>query len=70
VTDVETSSHKAVVKLSEPFLYESETYPLDAEAMESFLEAKKHLVPLQELYVVNDESGEFDQTALAIEHLR
>ncbi|XP_048403151.1 SHC SH2 domain-binding protein 1 isoform X1 [Stegostoma tigrinum] len=70
VTDVETSSHKAVVKLSEPFLYESEAYPLDAEAMESFLEAKKHLVPLQELYVVSDESGEFDQTALAIEHLR
>ncbi|XP_072374271.1 SHC SH2 domain-binding protein 1 [Scyliorhinus torazame] len=70
VTDVETSNHRAVVKLTEPFLYESETYPLDAEAMESFLEAKKHLVPLQELYVVSDESGEFDQTALAIEHLR
>ncbi|XP_041048692.1 SHC SH2 domain-binding protein 1 isoform X1 [Carcharodon carcharias] len=70
VIDVETSNHRAVVKLPEPFLYESETYPLDAEAMESFLEAKKHLVPLQELYVVCDESGEFDQTALAIEHLR
>ncbi|XP_078066380.1 SHC SH2 domain-binding protein 1 [Mustelus asterias] len=70
VTDVETSNHRAVVKLTEPFLYESETYPLDAEAMENFLEAKKHLVPLQELYVVSDESGEFDQTALAIEHLR
>ncbi|XP_067905465.1 SHC SH2 domain-binding protein 1 isoform X2 [Heterodontus francisci] len=70
VTDVETSSFRAVVKLKEPFLYESETYPLDAEAMESFLEAKEHLVPLQELYVVSDETGEFDQTALSIEHLR
>uniref|UniRef100_UPI00398F086C SHC SH2 domain-binding protein 1 isoform X2 n=1 Tax=Pristiophorus japonicus TaxID=55135 RepID=UPI00398F086C len=70
VTDVQTSNLSAVVKLGEPFLYESETYPLNTEAMESFLEAKEHLVPLQELYVVFDESGEFDQTALAIEHLR
>ncbi|XP_059849464.1 SHC SH2 domain-binding protein 1 isoform X1 [Hypanus sabinus] len=70
VTDVETSSLRAVVKLTEPFLYESETYSLNMEAMESFLEAKDHLVPLQELYLVFEESGEFDQTALAIEHLR
>ncbi|XP_072135755.1 SHC SH2 domain-binding protein 1 isoform X2 [Mobula birostris] len=70
VTDVETSSLRAVVKLTEPFLYESETCSLNLEAMENFLVAKDHLVPLQELYVVFEESGEFDQTALAIEHLR
>ncbi|XP_051884315.1 SHC SH2 domain-binding protein 1 [Pristis pectinata] len=70
VTDVETSSLRAAVKLTEPFLYESEMYSLNMEAMESLLEAKEHLVPLRELYVVFDESGEFDQTALAIEHIR
>ncbi|XP_069757796.1 SHC SH2 domain-binding protein 1 [Narcine bancroftii] len=70
VTNVETSSFRAAVKLREPFLYESEMYSLNMETIESFLEAKNHLVPLQELYVVFDESGEFDQTALAIEHFR
>ncbi|XP_052316727.1 SHC SH2 domain-binding protein 1-like [Oncorhynchus keta] len=32
--------------------------------------ATLHKVPLQELQVVFDESGDFDQTALALEHLR
>ncbi|XP_007887597.1 SHC SH2 domain-binding protein 1 isoform X2 [Callorhinchus milii] len=70
ITDVVTSSLQAKVHLTELFLYESETYPLSREAMESFLEAKEHLVPLQDLYVAVDGSGEFDQTALAIEHIR
>lgn len=70
VTDLETSNLRAVVRLTEPFRYESETYSLNMEGMESFLEAKNHQVPLQELYVAFDESGEFEPTALAIEHLR
>ena len=43
---------------------------LNEENMKSLLEATQHQVHLKELHVVYDESGEFDQTALAIEHLR
>lgn len=40
------------------------------EDMKSLLEVTQCKVPLQELQVVYNESGDFDQTALALEHLR
>lgn len=40
------------------------------EEMKSLLEVTQCKVPLQELQVVYNESGDFDQTALALEHLR
>lgn len=40
------------------------------EAMKSLLEATQYKVPLQELQVVYEQSGDLDQTALALEHLR
>ncbi|XP_078527617.1 SHC SH2 domain-binding protein 1 isoform X1 [Lissotriton helveticus] len=69
VLDVEYSTLKAVVQLSEPFMCESPVNTFTMECMKELLEAKE-CVPLQELFVVFEESGEFDQTALAIEHTR
>lgn len=43
---------------------------LTEDAMKTLLEATQYKVPLQELQVVYEETGEFDQTALALEHLR
>ncbi|XP_067158636.1 SHC SH2 domain-binding protein 1 isoform X2 [Apteryx mantelli] len=70
VVDVEYSALKAVVQLSEPFLCESQVSTFTLECMRELLELKEHQIPLQELWAVYDESGEFDQTALAIEHVR
>ncbi|KAM4614418.1 SHC SH2 domain-binding protein 1 [Discoglossus pictus] len=70
VVDVDYSLLKAVVKLSTPFVCESRVSEFTQENIAELLEVKEERVPLQELYVVFDESGEFDQTALAIEHLR
>ncbi|NWT16811.1 SHCBP protein, partial [Vireo altiloquus] len=70
VVDVNFSTLKAVVQLSEPFLCESKDGSFTLECMQELLELKEHQILLQELWVVYDESGEFDQTALAIEHVR
>nr|XP_056718349.1 SHC SH2 domain-binding protein 1 [Euleptes europaea] len=70
VVDVEYSAQKAVVQLSNPFLCETEGGTFTLECMQELLALKGHQLPLQELWVVFDESGEFDQTALAIEHVR
>ncbi|KAF7244709.1 SHC SH2 domain-binding protein 1 [Varanus komodoensis] len=70
VVDVECAALKAVVRLSEPFLCESQEGVFTLERMRELLELKEHRLPLQELWVVFDESGEFDQTALAVEHVR
>ncbi|NWV07260.1 SHCBP protein, partial [Ptilonorhynchus violaceus] len=70
VVGVDCSALKAVVQLSEPFLCESQDSSFTLECMQELLELKEHQILLQELWVVYDESGEFDQTALAIEHVR
>ncbi|RXM31615.1 SHC SH2 domain-binding protein 1 [Acipenser ruthenus] len=69
VVDVEYLVLKADVELVTPFLCETKGCELTEESMKDLLEAKEHKVPVQELYVVYDESGEFDQTALAVEHV-
>ncbi|XP_007944962.1 SHC SH2 domain-binding protein 1 [Orycteropus afer afer] len=70
VTDVDFSGLKAVVRLAEPYLCESRVSTFTLECMNELLDLKEHRLPLQELWVVFDDSGEFDQTALAIEHVR
>ncbi|NXN14499.1 SHCBP protein, partial [Indicator maculatus] len=70
VVDVEYSALKAVVRLSEPFLCESQDSTFTLECMQELLELKERQIPLQELWVVYDETGDFDQTALAVEHVR
>lgn len=70
VVDVNYKALKAQVKLVVPLQCETRGCELTEEAMNILLEATLHKVPLQELRVVFDESGDFDQTALALEHLR
>lgn len=67
---MEYSTLKAGVRLSKPFLCETRGETFTLECMQELLELKEHQLPLQELWVVFDESGEFDQTALAVEHVR
>lgn len=68
--DVDFKNLKACVELVLPLQCDSRGCELNEEAMKSLLDATQHKVHLQELQVVYDESGDFDQTALALEHLR
>lgn len=61
---------KACVGLVLPLKCDIRDLELNEEAMKSLLEATQHKIPLQELKVVYEQSGDFDQTALALEHLR
>uniref|UniRef100_A0A8C7V0J4 SHC binding and spindle associated 1 n=1 Tax=Oncorhynchus mykiss TaxID=8022 RepID=A0A8C7V0J4_ONCMY len=70
MADVNYKELKAKVKLVVPLQCETRGCELTEAAMNTLLEATLHKVPLQELHVVFDESGDFDQTALALEHLR
>ncbi|XP_040838702.1 SHC SH2 domain-binding protein 1 [Ochotona curzoniae] len=70
VTAVDFVALKAVVKLAEPYLCDSHMNTFTSECMRELLDLKEHRLPLQELWVVFDDSGVFDQTALAIEHVR
>ncbi|XP_070820170.1 SHC SH2 domain-binding protein 1 [Chaetodon trifascialis] len=70
VCDMDFKDLKACVGLVLPLQCDTRGCELTEEAMKSLLEATQHKVPLQELQVVYDQSGAFDQTALALEHLR
>ncbi|KAJ8400422.1 hypothetical protein AAFF_G00395460 [Aldrovandia affinis] len=70
VVDVEYAELKAKVELVLPLQCETKGCELTEDAMKGLLEATQHKVPLQELHAVYDESGDFDQSALAVEHLR
>ncbi|XP_016066925.1 PREDICTED: SHC SH2 domain-binding protein 1 [Miniopterus natalensis] len=70
VTDVDFAALKAVVRLVDPYLCESQVSTFTVECMRELLDLKGQRLPLQELWVVFDGSGAFDQTALAIEHVR
>lgn len=61
---------KACVHLVLPVQYETRGCDLNEESIRVLLEATRHKVPLQELQLVFEGSGDLDQTALAIEHLR
>uniref|UniRef100_A0A671Q9Q7 SHC SH2 domain-binding protein 1-like n=1 Tax=Sinocyclocheilus anshuiensis TaxID=1608454 RepID=A0A671Q9Q7_9TELE len=70
VVDVDCKELKAKVELVLPMECETRGCDLTEESMKALLEATLHKVPILELSVVYDESGDFDQTALALEHLR
>lgn len=70
VQDVDFKELKACVALVLPMQCETRGCELTEDAMKSLLEATQQKVPLLELKVVFELSGEFDQTALALEHLR
>lgn len=60
----------AMVELVLPLQCEARGCELCEDSMRTLLEATMNRVPLQELSVVYDPSGDFDQTALTLEHLR
>lgn len=68
--DVDYKEMKAKVELPVPLQCETRGCELTEEAMRALLEATLQKVPLQELNVVYEESGDFDGTALSLEHLR
>lgn len=68
--DVDFKDLKACVALVLPMQCETRGCELTEDAMKCLLEATQQKVPLLELKVVYELSGEFDQTALALEHLR
>ncbi|KAE8296903.1 SHC SH2 domain-binding protein 1-like protein B [Larimichthys crocea] len=70
VQDVDWKDLTACVVLVLPLQCDTRGCEVTEEAMQSLLEATQHKVPLQEVQVVYEQSGDFDQTALALEHLR
>ncbi|XP_053347428.1 SHC SH2 domain-binding protein 1 [Clarias gariepinus] len=70
VTDVDYKDMRARVELVVPLQCESRGCELCEDSMRTLLDATASRVPLQELSVVYDPTGDFDQTALALEHLR
>ncbi|XP_068113681.1 SHC SH2 domain-binding protein 1 isoform X2 [Hyperolius riggenbachi] len=70
VVDMSYSSLKAVVQPCEPFLCDLRMDCVTEQNIRDLLEVKEHKVPLQELYVVFDDSGDYDQTAMSVEHVR
>ncbi|XP_029947968.1 SHC SH2 domain-binding protein 1 isoform X2 [Salarias fasciatus] len=70
VRDVDLRDLKACVKLVLPMQCDIRGCELTKDTLRSLLEVTQHKVTLQELHVVYEESGELDQTALALEHLR
>lgn len=70
VQDLDLNDLKACVKLVLPLQCETRSCEITEESFNSVLEATQHKVPLLELQVLYNESGDFDQTALTLEHLR
>lgn len=68
--NIEFKDFKACVDLVLPMQCDTRGCELTEEDMKSLLEVTQYKVPLQDLHVVYNESGDFDQTALALEHLR
>ncbi|KAF5919745.1 hypothetical protein HPG69_000346 [Diceros bicornis minor] len=67
VTDVGFAAFKAVVSVAAPYLCESQVSIWTLEHLKELLGLEEHQLPLQELWLVFDDSGVFDQTVLAIE---
>ncbi|XP_061593019.1 SHC SH2 domain-binding protein 1 isoform X2 [Cololabis saira] len=70
VRDLDVADLKACVTVPLPLRCDTRGCDLTVEIMTALLEATRNKVSLRELYVLYDESGDFDQTALALEHLR
>ncbi|XP_075694535.1 SHC SH2 domain-binding protein 1 [Rhinoderma darwinii] len=70
VTGLSCSSLKAAVQPCEPFLCECRVDCVNEQSIRDLLDVKEQQIPLQELHVVFNDSGEYDQTAMSIEHVR
>ena len=67
--NVNAGSLTAEVSICEPLVTDSLSL-LDMESVNTHLLGHNNAVPLVELYPVYDESGQWDETALAVEHVR
>ncbi|XP_068457668.1 SHC SH2 domain-binding protein 1 isoform X2 [Clinocottus analis] len=70
VCDLDLKDLKACVRMVLPLQCDTRGCELTEDAMKTLLVATQHRLPLQDLLVVYEQSGDFDQTALALEHLR
>ncbi|XP_072022391.1 SHC SH2 domain-binding protein 1 homolog B-like [Amphiura filiformis] len=71
VTEVQAEDQRAKVELVVPFCCESSSgRSISQQEVERVLETSKGRVSLLELFPVYDESGDLDNTAMALEHLR
>lgn len=68
MTNVNADNMTAEISICEPVV--SDRPSLKVEKVADYLSSHNNAVPLVELFPVYDESGEHDDTALAIEHLR
>ena len=69
MSNVNASKLTAEISICEPVITDCLSL-LDAESVKVHLFSHGSHVPLVELYPVYDESGQQDETALAIEHVR
>lgn len=69
VRNVNAGSLTTEVQICEPLVTDSLSL-LDVEKVNTYLLSHNSAVPLIELYPVYDESGQCDETALAVEHVR
>ena len=68
MSNVNAECLNAEITICEPVI--SDCPSLTVEKISGYLSSRNFAVPLIELFPVYDESGEHDDTALAIEHLR
>ena len=69
MSNVNAGSLKAEIQICEPVATDSLSL-LDMESVNKYLLCHNNAVPVIELYPVYDESGQQDETALAVEHVR
>ena len=69
VLNVNAAKLMAEVHICEPVVTDSLNV-LDMDHVNMYLQSQKNAVPLIELCPVYDESGQCDDTALAVEHVR
>lgn len=69
MSNVNFSSLTAEISICEPLVSDTLSI-IDTEGIKAYLLRHKNSVPLIELFPVYDESGQWDETALAVEHVR
>lgn len=69
MSNVNFSSLTAEISICEPLVSDTLSI-IDTEGINAYLLRHKNSVPLIELFPVYDESGQWDETALAVEHVR
>lgn len=67
IVDVHSQNLSAEVSVCKPLTTDSQ---MTLQEVQQIIQAKQYDIPLIELLPVYDDSGDFDETALALEHVR